>query len=320
MISQRFCLRTNNGTCPSLGSLGLTKITILTVMANSAFVPKADEFMTALGSVFAANFNNVPVTFSGTLPSGLTEGTKYFLRAGTTGFQVSLSIDGNPYTSVATTTQTFTMQISSFDSCPSQIGRGIPAISASSTNPDKSLKEGSCGYCLSEPQRIAVLAVPGLIGITLALLLLAGILFHIPVVYQKPFFRWYYIVTCIFCIIFLVACLASSAVIFAQITACARGFSLDGSLSSQFAPSPTGAPLIGSYKPVSGGSGTVSAVDGSFSCSTDACYNSPTFIPSSGAIWLIISVIVLFIHVIFVAIRVDFSGQGSNSDSAMIPR
>jgi len=292
-----------------------------------------------LGNSFT-NYNNYPITFASgsTLPSTSTapldSSKTYYVRnfvssspspspspspfSGGITFGIAADTTSNPLTFTSPApTGTIKATFPSLGSCASQqnvlpAGAGIP----SNINDDGTLKQGYCGYCLTQTQNVGVFAIPGLGGTTITLLLIIDIMMCIPAVRKKGFFRIMVIVVSVLCLIFLIAALAGGYVMFAQVAQCYAQMDFS---QAQLMPSPTGASAINGYTPSSGGAplqpgsgqGTFQAIQSGNS----AAYFKVFIVPSTGASLLVAALVVLFFFTIFFSIKTDWTAVSSSGDS-----
>jgi hypothetical protein len=350
-----YCLKKSNGTCPTFSDQGANTFTVQTVSGSSMFsITDAKLFMQAGGGRSFANYNNYPITFASgsALPStsaGALDSSKtYYVRnfgfgmpspspspspsPGGPTFGIAADTSGNPliFTGIAPS-NTITATFPSLGSCASQQNvQPASATNPANMNLDGTLKTGSCGYCLTQTQQTGVLAVPGLCGTTLALLLIMELLMCVPVVRKMGFFRILVIVISVLCLIFLIAAVAGAAVMFSRVAQCFAQMDFN---DDQLMPSPTGAAPFGGYTPSSGGAplfgsgGRGGSPPGSYTASQvsgSAAYIKPLIIPSAGAGLLIIAIVLLFLFTIFFGIKTDWTAVSSGGDSSsatmMTPR
>ena len=203
---------------------------------------------------------------------------------------------------------------------------GNVIVNPASVNADGTLKTGSCGYCLTQPQQAGVLAVPGLCGTTIALLLIIELMMCAPFVRKMGFFRILVIAVSVICMIFLIAAVASAGVTFYNVASCVTQTDFS---NTQFMPSPTSAslPAFNGYTPSSGGvSLNPSQGKGYFTVnqlSGTAAYYKPLLIPSAGALQITVAIVLLFIFTIVFAIKTDWtavSSSAADSSQMMTPR
>ena len=327
-----FCLKKSNGTCPTFGAQGANIVTVKAVTGSTFMVTDANMFTQAGGGESFANYNNFPITLG---PSGanlpVADGSKtYYMRnfqtskLGSVTFSIASDTTSGPLTFTSTPTNPITVTFTALSNCGSQ-QNVAPADGSNpaNINADGTLKTGTCGYCLTQPQQIGVLAVPGLCGVTLALLLIMELMMCMPFIRKKGFFRILVIVFSVLCMIFLIAAVAGAAVTFSQVAQC---FSQNDFSQAQLMPSPTGAPAISGYTPSSGGATLFPAgfkngkfaVPGLYSAvqaSGSAAYVKPYLVPSAGAAQLIIAIVLLFLFTIFFAIKTDWTAVAASADS-----
>jgi len=291
-----------------------------------------------LGNSFT-NYNNYPITFASgsALPSTsagvpLDSSKTYYVRnfgvafSGGITFGIAADTTSNPLAFTSPTpTNTIKATFPSLGSCASQqnvlpAGAGIP----SNINQDGTLKQGYCGYCLTQTQNVGVFAIPGLGGTTITLLLIIDIMMCIPAVRKKGFFRIMVIVVSVICLIFLIATLAGGYVMFAQVAQCYAQMDFS---QAQLMPSPTGASAINGYTPSSGGAPLQRASPSFFQAiqaSGSAAYIKPLIVPSTGASLLVAALVFLFVFTIFFSIKTDWTAVSSGGDSGsatmMTPR
>jgi hypothetical protein len=182
-------------------------------------------------------------------------------------------------------------------------------------------ESGSCGYCLTDRQRTGVLSVPGLVGVTIALLLLLELMICIPFIRKMGFFRIIVIVISVLCLLFLIAAVGSGANMFREIAQCVGQTDFS---SSQLMPSKTAASVISGYQPVTGGI-ELQEVSGLYrvnQASGKAAGAEVLYIPYTGAAQLIAAIVFLFLFTIFFAIKTDWAASAPDADSTqmMTPR
>jgi hypothetical protein len=358
-----FCLKKSNGTCPTLGDQSANAVTVRTVL-NTFFITNGSVFngdallgafstQTLFGLFIFPRFNNAPVTFgpSGTeLPiATMPDGTNRTLDSSKTYYVRSLSLTSShdspqyffsiaadttsgPMTFTTAPSNAITATFPTQSSCANQQNVKLPSnffgdrIDPTSINSDGSVDSTACGYCLTQPQQDGVLAVPGLCGATIALLLIMELMMCMPFVRKMRFFRVLVIVISVLCLIFLIAAVAGAAVVFPRVAQCVFGtdFSQD-----QLMPSPTGAPVIAGYTPSAGGalldepfsliSSRTPGVYAANQISGTAAYFKASFVPGSGAVLLTISIVLLFLFTIVFAIKTNWSAVPSDAGpSAMM--
>jgi len=209
----------------------------------------------------------------------------------------------------------FTMQM--FAGCPSQKNAiAAPAGLESNIKDDGTLKTGSCGYCLTQTLMTGWVAVPGLCGVTIALLLILEIMMIIPAARKLAFFRILFIVVSVICLIFLIAAVGAGATMFLETAKCR---SVTDFSQAQMMPSPNGRDKINGYTPSSGGA-DLKPSNGQGSYLSDqaegpAAWSSPYLIPSVGAVQLIIAIVFLFVFTIVFTIKTDWAAVTSNGDA-----
>ena len=352
-----FCQKKSNGTCPTFSDQGANTFTVQTVSGSMFSITDANFLSSfqsqsrsgipgTLGNSFT-NYNNYPITFASgsTLPStsaGVLDSSKtYYVRnfgsgsspspspspfSGGITFGIAADTTSNPLTFTSPTPiNTIKATFPSLGSCASQqnvlpAGAGIP----SNINDDGTLKQGYCGYCLTQTQNVGVFAIPGLGGTTITLLLIIDIMMCIPAVRKKGFFRIMVIVVSVLCLIFLIAALAGGYVMFAQVAQCYAQMDFS---QAQLMPSPTGASAINGYTPSSGGAPLQRASPSFFQAiqaSGSAAYIKPLIVPSTGASLLVAALVFLFVFTIFFSIKTDWTAVSSGGDSGsatmMTPR
>jgi hypothetical protein len=173
-----------------------------------------------------------------------------------------------------------------------------------------------------------VLSVPGLVGVTIALLLLLELMICIPFIRKMGFFRIIFIVISVLCLLFLIAAVGSGATMFREIAQCVGQTDFS---PSQLMPSKTSAPVIGGYQPVAGGI-ELREVSGLSRLNRDssllnqlsgkAAGAEVLYIPYTGAAQLIAAIVFLFLFTIFFAIKTDWAASAPDADSTqmMTPR
>jgi hypothetical protein len=202
------------------------------------------------------DFSNLPVSFypatGFSLPSGLSEGTIYYLRPMPSGgYAVATSTSALPLASIASVstpstfsfyskilhgttsstrpralashlTTSFIIIILAFTTsaepalfagdCPNQSSK----VASASIAPDGSLKDSVCGYCLNKNQRIGILTVPGAAGAAIALMLLLAIAMMIPAARKGTWFKCVTLSIAFFSIVLLIAAISLGYVIMAR--------------------------------------------------------------------------------------------------------
>jgi hypothetical protein len=334
--STLFCFKASNGTCDSLGDLGVNtfSVSISQIRDGTFQITDARNFLAATAqparsSTSASNYNNFPITFG---PSGANlpipqfdiSKTYYIRNYGGGAFQIAQDTTSPPIAKFTSAQAgTFTVTMPTLATCATQNNMAV-GNGPSNINLDGTLKQGSCGYCLTKDQSAGVLAVPGLCGITIALLLMIELMMCIPAVRKLAFFRILVIVVSLLCTVFLIAAVSSAASWFYKIASC--NLQTDFTLT-QFMPSPT-RPAFSGYTPSSGGTSfSSSAGQGLYrfeQFQNRAAFVKPTIVPGAGAITLIIAVVLLFFVTIFFAIKTDWTAISSGADSStaamMTPR
>jgi hypothetical protein len=262
------------------------------------------------------------------MPCGVVAGQTYYVRnvnLATGTFNIATAVDQAPLGRLACSDSTvLTVTLASLGSCASQQNvqpaPNSQTVTSPPTNPanvnkDGTLKTGSCGICLTKQQQTGVLSVPGLVAITIALLLVLELMMCIPFIRRMGFFRIFVIVISVLCIVFLIAAVGASAVTFRQMAQChgATDFS-----PAQLMPSPTSAPAFAGYQPSTGGASAslIPAYGAGFFSAYQASGTAvgaiSFFVPSIGAIQLIIAILLLFIFTIFFAVKTDWTAIASD--------
>jgi len=342
-----FCFKKSNGTCPSFGDLGVNSIKVTATATNKfQFTDpnfETTNFALAGGGRSFSQYNNYPITFQAGSILPVADGSKtYYIRNfGGSSFAIAADTTSAPLTFTSTTpdTNTITVIFPALSACASQ--QNVQAAredgydtmgnliirNPGSVNADGTLKTGSCGYCLTQPQQTGVLAVPGLCGTTIALLLIMELMMCMPFVRKMGFFRILVIVFSVLCMIFLIAAVASAAGILYQVLSCAAQTDFS---QAQSMPSPTSAAAFGGYQPSSGGfslseTGQRSSGRGLFNARQapgPAAYLKTFLLPSVGAAQLIIAIVLLFLFTIVFAIKTDWtavSSSAADSSQMMTP-
>ncbi len=344
-----FCQKKSNGTCPTFSDQGANTFTVQTVSGSMFSITDANLFMQSGGGSSVSNYNNYPITFASgsSLPStstGALDSSKtYYVRnfaysppspspspspsPGGITFQIAADATSIPLIfTTPTPTGTIKATFPSLGSCASQqnvqaAGANIPA----NINQDGTLKQGQCGYCLTQTQNVGVFAIPGLGGTTITLLLIIDIMMLVPAVRKRGFFRIMVIVVSVICLIFLIATLAGGYVMFAQVASCYAQMDFS---QAQMMASPTGAAFNG-YTPSSGGVQLLpSGGQGLFQSNQvlgtyAAAYVKSLILPSTGAALLVAALVFLFVFTIFFGIKTDWTAVSSGGDSGsaiMTPR
>jgi len=265
--------------------------------------------------------NNVPVKFfAQSLPQGLDSSTTYSLRPHGTGFAIASSSSASPLSpffppAAPMAVGNLVLFLSLFNSCPFQ--SKLPQAIASNQNPDGSLKNGACGYCLSALQNTGMATVPGAAGAALAILTLVLFLSRFEFMCKLRLFKPVVMILSVIAWVLILTALTVGFVAAASVTSCSSLVTNPLNmelLSSVFAPTPNGLASVGGYTPVTAKSvpsTSYAAKNGAtFSCGGAngvACYIDPVFVPGGGAFYLIAAVVYLLCFLIFVGIRVDFS-------------
>jgi hypothetical protein len=334
--NQLFCYAKSNGTCDSFGALGVNTIKVSINSANNGRLSITDSanFLLAGGGSSISSYNNFPITFAEALPiPNFATSNTYYMRnvnlfgsgpANPPSFQIAIDTTSLPIASFSSTTGTFTVTMPSLASCATQNNMAFGSFSnPANINSDGTLKQGSCGYCLTKEQSAGMLAVPGLCGITIALLLIIELMMCIPAARKLGFFPILVIVVSVLCIVFLIAAVASAATWHYQVASCT---SQTDFTKEQFMPAPTRAAFSG-YTPSSGTSMLRNSRGrGRFDFDQlpgPTAYLKPSIIPGIGAAALIVAIVLLFLFTIFFAIKTDWKAVSSSADSAaaiMTPR
>ena len=333
MTTTYYCFAKSNQTCPNWESDGLTSFTVKFLGAGGQFQffdPKARDKLRAMaGGQFSgesspglSKFNNFPIKFgTANLPSGLDASKTYYFRGDVFDprFQIADDTSSPPkkIDAIAGTGDiSFTIQM--FAGCPSQKNAlaSFSTAESSNVNDDGTLKTGSCGYCLTQPLMTGWVAVPGLCGVTITLLLILEIMMIIPAARKLAFFRILFIVVSVICLIFLIAAVGAGATMFLETAKC-RG--ITDFTQAQMMPSPDGRDKINGYTPSKGGASLIeSSGRGSYDSmqgSGPAAWMSPYLIPSIGAVQLIIAIVFLFVFTIVFTIKTDWAAVTSNGDA-----
>ena len=327
--SKLFCYAKSNGTCDSFGALGVNTIKVSISIANDGTLTIRDlaNFAAAGGGNSASRYNNFPITFADALPiPNFATSNTYYMRNFNGGqFKIAVDTTSLPIDKFLSTTGEFKVTMPSLASCATQNNMAVGSASnPANINSDGTLKQGSCGYCLTKEQSAGMLAVPGLCGITIALLLIIELMMCIPAARKLGFFPILVIVVSVLCIVFLIAAVASAATWNYQVATCISQTDLT---KAQFMPAPTRAPF-GGYTPSSGNSMLAQGAGrGLFRVDqaggNAAAYLKPSIIPGIGAAALIVAIVLLFLFTIFFAIKTDWKAVSSSADSAaaiMTPR
>jgi hypothetical protein len=326
--SQLYCFKQSNGTCPTLEEQGANSITVIAsqTLDGTFQVTDSNKFTQAFpgnpsSMHFFSFYNNAPITLAGNLPGGVDASKTYYIRnldLSTLTFNVATDTTSVPLAKFTSTpTNSITVTFPNLGSCASQQN----VMPASGNNPaninaDGTLKTGSCGYCLTQPQQIGWRAVPGLCITTIVLLIILVLLMCVSSVRTKGFFRILFIVVSVLCLIFLIAAVSGAAATFSSVSRCYQ--QTDFSVA-QMMPAPTAKAFSG-YTPSSGGiqllpgsgQGNYNAVQSG----NAAAYVNPFIAPSSGAVSLIIAIVFLFIDLIFFAIKTDWTSPDPTTSSA----
>jgi len=336
-----YCFKKSNGTCPSFSDLGVNTVKVVTTASTGNFFVITDGLSyinnlgKGLGNGAITGGNNYPITFAAgsTLPvttPAMDASKTYYVRSfssnivGVYSFQIAPDTSSPPLTFISTTTSsTITVTIPSMSACATQQNmKTSTAVNDANVNSDGTLKTGSCGYCLTQPQQVGVLAVPGLCGTTITLLLIIELMMCAPFIRKMGFFRILVIIVSVLCMIFLIAAVASAATTLYQVAAC----QLETDFSqAQFMPSPTSTAFNG-YTPSSGGV-TLASTSGQglfnlYQQTFAAAYLKPLLIPSGGAVLIIIAIVFLFLFTIVFAIKTDWtavSSSAADSSQMMTP-
>lgn len=323
MTTTYYCFAKSNQTCPNWESDGLTSFTLRYIGAGGRFQitdPKASEKLQAQG-INVLSFNNFPIKFSAAnLPSGLDASKTYYVRGNPLAgpFQIADDTSSPPKKmDAAAGTGDMSLTIQMFAGCPSQKNAiAAPAGLESNIKDDGTLKTGSCGYCLTQTLMTGWVAVPGLCGVTIALLLILEIMMIIPAARKLAFFRILFIVVSVICLIFLIAAVGAGATMFLETAKCR---SVTDFSQAQMMPSPDGRDKINGYTPSAGGAPLIpSNGRGSYDsnqASGPAAWSSPYLIPSVGAVQLIIAIVFLFVFTIVFTIKTDWAAVTSNGDA-----
>ncbi len=343
-----YCFKKSNGTCPTFSDLGVNiiKVTTSASRSNAFQVTDGLNYLAALGNAQngGTGGNNLPITFAAgstlpvTSPIAMDASKTYYIRAyssNSLSFQIAADTTSPPLSFTTTPSSTITATLPSSSSCASQLNvqpvsstfgpLGSVIVNPASVNADGTMKTGSCGYCLTQPQQVGVLAVPGLCGTTITLLLIIELMMCAPFIRKMGFFRILVIVVSVLCMIFLIAAVASAGPTLYQVAMC----QLETDLSqAQFMPSPYMVPLPNGYTPSSGGAPLYSTSgQGLFknnqgSLGYPAAYLKPLLIPSGGAVLIIIAIVFLFLFTIVFAIKTDWtavSSSAADSSQMMTP-
>lgn len=265
------------------------------------------------------DFTNLPVRFSPnagtTLPAGLSPDIEYFLRPVPGGYAVATSTSALPLSNIAAVPQPASFSFSStyHVGCPNQSSK-LAVLTRLNPQNDGTLKEGVCGYCLTEVQRSGLLSVPGTSGAAIVLMMLLAILMMIPAVRKSNWFKCLTLFVAVVSIVFLMTAISVGYVMMSRVLGCAYGSSTitaNVNLQNQFAP------IVYNAAGFSFG-GSIPTSFGGFSCEgvmgpgptairSPACYNNPVgLVPSFGAVYLIVALLVLFVWACVVACGIDF--------------
>ncbi len=329
-----FCFKLSNGTCPTRKDVA-ADVQIGTALADNTFLmTEKTRFRLAIysfrfgdaTSYLFSFFNNFPVTFGGPpgtiLPGGIDASKTYYIRnyvgGATSKFHIAADTTSLPMTFTSYPTNNITVTFVDYGSCPAEQNVLRFPIFPSNVNADGTLKTDSqtCGYCLTQQQQTANRATLGLCAITITLLLVMDLMMCIHAIRKKAFFRILLIVFSVLSLIFLIAAVSSAAVTFLVLAKCFTGSDLS---QSQYMPSPFG-PKINGYTPSSGGASSFYTTTGAGLFSTNqapgaAAYLKPYLLPSSGAVQLIVAIVLLFLFTVVSAIKVDWAASGSTADA-----
>jgi hypothetical protein len=327
-----FCFKLSNGTCPTQkeAATNYQKGKVLT--DNTFLMTEKRQFKLALSTsdngIPFSIFNNYPVTFGGPpgtiLPGGIDASKTYYLRnyigGETSTFRIAADTTSLPMTFTSHPSNEITVTFVDYDSCPAELNvlKYQNLLTPSNVKADGTLKTdtGTCGYCLTQQQQTANRATLGLCAITITLLLAIDIMMCIPAIRKKAHFRILFIVFSVLCMIFLIAAVSSAALTFLLVTKCFTGSDFS---QSQYLPSPIGSKING-YTPSSGGASYFYPTRGAGLFSSDqvsgvAAYLKPYTLPSTGAVQLIVAIVLLFIFTVVFTIKVDWTAAGSTAEA-----
>jgi hypothetical protein len=193
----------------------------------------------------------------------------------------------------------------------------VLSFEPANVNADGSLKTDGCGYCLSSSQSTNIAVVWGSAAAALALLALVLVASRFEYLCKLRFFKAFAILCSTLALLSLLATITVGFFAALSLGACSTLMSEPvptDSISQLFEPTPNGLDKVGDYLPVTAKSVPsntyLTSYGGSFSCQAPngvACYDQVYLVPSGGAIMFTIAVIILFLFLIFVGIRVDFS-------------
>ncbi len=325
-----FCFKLTNGTCPTQDDVGANFQTCRATTDNAFTITDRSQFRVAIAtSYFFSGFHNFPVTFgpSGTaLPGGIDGSKTYYLRNVTRSkFRVAADTTGLPLQFTSYPSNDIKVTFPTLASCPAEqnVLASQNRINPSNVKSDGTLKTdtGTCGYCVTQQQQTGNRAVLGICGITITLLLVMDLMMCIPAIRKKAFFRNLVIALSVLCIIFLIAAVSSAAGTFMSVAQC---FSLSDFSQSQYMPSPT-AQKINGYTPSSGGASYFYESKGMGLFQTTqqsgvASYLKPYVLPSSGAVQLIIAIVLMSIFTVFFAIKVDWAQETKSEGTRLMER
>jgi hypothetical protein len=323
ITSKSYCFKRSNQTCPNWESDGLTTITVK-YMAGGQFIYSDFAKMSKIQNQGSSlvNYNNVPVKLGpANVPAGVDASKTYYMRpVAQTGFRIADDTSSPPKELTAPAgTDDITVTLQQFAFCPSQTNVLMPSNpdQESNINEDGTRKTGSCGYCLTQPLMTGWVAVPGLCGATIFLLLVLQIMMLIPALRKREFFRILFIALSVICLIFLIAAVGAGGTMFIETAKC---YSLTDFSLAQFMPSPTGKAFDGFTPSAGGASLPPSSGSGKYMTTQttgQAAYMNPYLVPNIGAVQLIVAIVFLFVFLIVFAIKTDWAAVTSSGDTAV---
>jgi hypothetical protein len=327
ITTKSYCFKKSNQTCPNWESDGLTTLTAKYGGGQFQWSDAAKISKVFKQGVSLVDYNNWPVKLGpANVPEGVDASKTYYLRDfALTGFSIADDTSSPPkkLTAPAAPNADIPVTLQQFAFCPSQTNALTPSDpnQESNVNEDGTFKTGSCGYCLTQPLMTGWVAVPGLCGATIFLLLVLEIMMLIPALRKREFFRILFIALSVICLIFLIAAVGAGGTMFIETAKC---YSLTDFSQAQFMPSPVDKAFDG-FTPSAGGAQLqLSSGSGKYMIDRKmtqngqaVAYMNPFLVPNIGAAQLVAAIVLLFVFLIVFAIKTDWAAVTSSGDTAV---